>query len=326
MCFAGSSNDELGKILVALASAEPQHHLATSCDCHQLTPGHGLDCATCFHPLTGVSILLIPFSFDFVDALCVATVLGFVCAVSNEFISRGMFVTSSKVAATGSDGSLSPETNQRNSTRQVTSTFRNRPDRLTPIDSGNRTVQTGLSTLESGDFSPTSPFPLQTMGMNGVSRHMPRHKSLPSIPSSWVSMSRLDTEEGSTFEEQEGGKKQPLCILPGRSSPQPPHQLSPNAEDSAQSKPDVEVPQDGRLSFSSKISSTSTRSLSSCLSLGRFRRVKVGSRSKRVWTESVKKIGSDAMQTMEPAQVHWKLALIATVELVLKVVNDQRQK
>lgn len=33
---------------------------------------------------TGISILLIPFSFDFVDALCIATVLGFVCEFGDK--------------------------------------------------------------------------------------------------------------------------------------------------------------------------------------------------------------------------------------------------
>ena len=313
-------------MLVGLASAELQFYIVTSCNYYQLTPRHGLDCASFFHPFTGVSILLIPFSFDFVDALCVATVLGFVCAVSNAFISRGMFATSSKVAVIGSDGSSTPEKNQHNSNRRVTSRFKSTTNRLTPIDSGSCTFQTSLSTLESGGLSPTSPFPLQAMEPNGVFRPMPRHKSLPSIPSSWVSMSRLGTEEGSTLEAQEGGKKKPLCILPGRSSTKPTRQLSCNAEDSAQSKPDVEVPQHSGLSLSSKISSISSKSSPSRSRLGRFRRVKVGSRSRRTTTESITQIGSEALQMVEPANVHWKLALIATVELVLKVVNDQRQK
>lgn len=36
----------------------------------------------------GTSILLIPFSFDFVDSLCLAAVLGFLCEVGNKLIAR----------------------------------------------------------------------------------------------------------------------------------------------------------------------------------------------------------------------------------------------
>jgi len=38
--------------------------------------------------MAGVSILLIPFSFDFVDSLCIATVLGFVCEVGDTILLR----------------------------------------------------------------------------------------------------------------------------------------------------------------------------------------------------------------------------------------------
>lgn len=53
----------------------------------------------------GMSILLIPFSFDFVDALCIATVLGFLCESSHKLgrlwnARRGPGGRGSKVAAT----------------------------------------------------------------------------------------------------------------------------------------------------------------------------------------------------------------------------------
>lgn len=55
---------------------------------------------------TGVSILVIPFSFAFVDALCIATVLGFLCDLSSTFMSmpRG---GGNKVAATDVDDAKS---------------------------------------------------------------------------------------------------------------------------------------------------------------------------------------------------------------------------
>ncbi|CAM9349910.1 unnamed protein product [Ectocarpus sp. 8 AP-2014] len=51
-----------------------------------------------------MSILLIPFSFDFVDAVCIATVLGFLCEAGDKAVVRlGTRVGGNKVAVLAAD-------------------------------------------------------------------------------------------------------------------------------------------------------------------------------------------------------------------------------
>lgn len=271
----------------------------------------------------GVSILLIPFSFDFVDALCVATVLGFVCTVSNKIVLRGLFNKSSKVAVISLGQDVALESSQDNNTRRVSSVSPSRTKGLSTIDDGSSIVRTSSTKKGSEHVSPGSPLPRRVAGLNGLSKHMPRHKSLLSLPVSYTATSRFEDDEA------EGGKEQLFCHLPGRLITQTARQQLPHSKYLGQSSLDAEVSHGDRSSLSSKFNSTSTTA-SSCRSiLGKLRRVKVGARSRRVWTEPVKKSGNEALQTIESANgptVHWKLALVATVELVLKVVNDQSHK
>ena len=277
----------------------------------------------------GVSILLIPFSFDFVDALCVATVLGFVCTVSNKIVLRGLFNKSSKVAVISLGQDVALESSQDNNTRRVSSVSPSRTKGLSTIDDGSSIVRTSSTKKGSEHVSPGSPLPRRVAGLNGLSKHMPRHKSLPSLPVSYTATSRFENEESGTLDEAERGKGQLFCHLPGRLPTQTARQQLPHSKYLGQSSLDAEVSHGDRSSLSSKFNSTSTTA-SSCRSiLGKLRRVKVGARSRRVWTEPVKKGGNEALQTIESANgptVHWKLALVATVELVLKVVNDQSHK
>ena len=271
----------------------------------------------------GVSILLIPFSFDFVDALCVATVLGFVCTVSNKIVLRGLFNKSSKVAVISLGQDVALESSQDNNTRRVSSVSPSRTKGLSTIDDGSSIVRTSPTKKGIERFSPGSPLPRRVARLNGLSKHMPRHKSLLSLPVSYTATSRFEDDEA------EGGKEQLFCHLPGRLITQTARQQLPHLKHLGQSSLDAEVSHGDRSSLSSKFNSTSTTA-SSCRSiLGKLRRVKVGARSRRVWTEPVKKSGNEALQTIESANgptVHWKLALVATVELVLKVVNDQSHK
>jgi len=55
-------------------------------------------------PLPGLSILLIPFSFDFVDALCISTVLGFLCESINRRLWSARCSSNSKVAISATLG------------------------------------------------------------------------------------------------------------------------------------------------------------------------------------------------------------------------------
>lgn len=270
-------------------------------------------------PFAGVSILLIPFSFNFVDALCVAIVLGFICTVSNKIISRGMLAASSKVAVTGTEERLSSEMNLHNKTRRVTSRSLSGTNRLIPIDDGNLITHTSVSKLESGDISTSPSIPFKTPGLKGAFKHVGRHKSLPSMPVSCAATSLRGKEEAGAFEAEEEGKRQPFSLRPGRLSIQAPRQPRSQAG---------EMSDDDSTSKSSKVKSIPSKSSSKRSLLWRIRRVKVGTRSRLKSTESVKTIGShcETPHEAESVNVHWKLALVATVELVLKVVNDQGQK
>lgn len=58
----------------------------------------------CRPHVAGVSILLIPFSSDFVDSLCIAAVLGFLCEVGNKLISvQGRRDSNSRVAVSAGE-------------------------------------------------------------------------------------------------------------------------------------------------------------------------------------------------------------------------------
>ena len=277
---------------------------------------------------TGVSILLIPLSFNFVDSLCVATVLGFACAVSNRIISNGMFATSSKVAVTGSQGISALETNQRNKILRVSSTFPTRGSISSTLEGGSGSIKTSATIPESEEYSPGSSLPLRMPVPKSLSKPMPRHKSLPSMPASWAATSRFDNHQEGKLDAEEGGQGQHFCHVPSHFPTQRPPQQRLKSTYLVPSTLDAEVEHVGRSSISSTLREILEPASSRGSVLSNFRRVKVGTRSSRVRSKLAKSGGINFPQTIESANgatVHWKLALVAAVELVLKVVNDQSQ-
>lgn len=109
------------------------------------------------HLSAGISILLIPFSFDFVDALCIATVLGFLSEVGEMLVLRqGLRDRSNKVAV--------EENYEMKADYEETGSSLG-PVAIQPCSSGERTTQQDSRSIHhagrrSSCFGPTpaSPF------------------------------------------------------------------------------------------------------------------------------------------------------------------------
>lgn len=142
----------------------------------------------------------------------------------------------------------------------------------------------------------------------------------------------FEDKEADQSDAEEGKKRRGFGhLLPCFFSyklPQP----NPDSKGLVQKQMNMEMSHGRHLSFSSVHTSTSRESSSRRSAIGRPRRVKMGTRSRRIGAGTAKPTGMSgrtAPHKTESAHgptVHWKLALIATVELVLKVVNDQRNK
>lgn len=257
-----------------------------------------------------------------------ATVLGFICTISNKIVSRGMCYKNSKVALSLSEENVTPEVKPPNETRQFTSTAGSTTKALSPIDDEKDTGKTKLPSIGGDHCPPGYPWPLGMPGVTDMPHPMIRHQSLPAIPVSWTATSQFKNEEDDI---EVGGGRRRLSHLPDRVARQNTRQSCGQAKDITTSELSTDVSHGDHSSMASTLNSISLSSSSRRSIIRGFRRVKVGSRSKILRTDKVQAVGKDGktpgeIDSENSPTVHWKLALVATVELVLKLVGDQRQQ
>lgn len=142
----------------------------------------------------------------------------------------------------------------------------------------------------------------------------------------------FEDKEADQSDAEEGNKARNFGHLLPRFSSYKLPQPSSDSKGLVQKQMNMEMSHGRHLSFSSVDTSTPRESSSRRSAIGGPQRGKMGTRSRRIGADTAKptgKSGRTAPHKTESAHgptVHWKLALIATVELVLKVVNDHRHK
>ena len=305
--------------------------------------------------LAGVPIILVPFSFDFVDAICVATLLGFVCGFGNHIMSCKTSYKEVKVATSNLEGGVTQDvtTNEYEDHRRPKMTHKGKKRVLRTIGDGDSSNSTSLLRIGSKHSSPGTPLPVRTCGVKGLLLNFTRHKLMPGLPAPlMMDTSQTGKEEANRPEAERQGAKQrnslrlALGIFSGfklrrsRSSNKGLVQSESSvnedlAEDGAekgfpQGQASVEVLHDGRvLSFSTPDSLSVRTSLRQSTSR-EPRHVEVDTPPKlHNLTEAIARIRSDSRWKLSEIgsgngpTVHWKLAVVAAVELALKVMSDQ---
>lgn len=282
--------------------------------------------------LAGIPVILIPFTFDFVDALCMATILGFLCGIGNIIMSQQVLDTNNTVktlqVGVTEDMIQDYETRRSSKTRSTvkqTSTIGDRD-----------TSNPGRSLPRNARGRPPSATtrPLQTRGRKVFLPRFVRHKVLPDNPSSLMVAPQIEKEETKRSEpEQEMKRNTRFRGFDLSSGGKVGRQSRSNITKQMElSEKNVELMNDNHVTPCSASSSRSAKTSSRQSTSGRLRQVDTSTRSKlrivtipieqprtngyRVW-------GSATRDLRNGPTVHWKLALIATLELALKVISDQ---
>lgn len=282
--------------------------------------------------LAGIPVILIPFSFDFVDALCVATILGFLCGIGNRIMSQEVLDANNTVktlqVGVTEDMILDYETRRSSKTRSGVKLMSTIGDR----DTSNP----GRSLPRSARGRPPSVTirPFQTRGRKGLLPMFARHKVLPDNPSSLVAAAQTEKEEMKRSESEQTMKRNTRfrgfgLFSGGKLGRQSRSNITKHMELSEKS---LELMNAKHVTPCSASSSRSAKTSSRQSTSGRLRQVDTSTRSKlRIVTVPIEQPrtngyrvwGSTTKDLRNGPTVHWKLALIATLELALKVISDQ---
>lgn len=279
--------------------------------------------------LAGIPVILIPFSFDFVDALCVATILGFLCGIGNTLMSRNGLDAGNTVKKI--QVGITEDMIQGYKTR-CSSIARSKERKLSNIGDTSTSTQRNLPRIASATLPSGTKVPIETRGRKGWLKVFARHKVLPDKISSSAVTPQPKKQETRRFEVEEDRKTTTglRCFDLCKSRRQPPFDTT--ANDLGTSESNVELDIANRVLPYSASSSFSRNTSFQRSTPRELRQVDSSTRSKlRIVTVPIeqprkggyRKRESSTTELGNGQSVHWKLALIATAELALKVLSDQ---
>ena len=259
-----------------------------------------------------------------------ATVVGFLCGIGNEMMSRKVLDTNRwmKTLEVGVTQDMIQDYETRRSSIAMS-----RAKLLSTIGDGNTSTTRSLPGGESGESPPEATMPLQTRGRKGLRPTCGRHKLLPGTSSSPVATPQTEKEETKHPEEEQETKRDTwFSVFDLFSGCKPRQSRSHATADLALIEKNVELHNANRVLPCSKSTSHSAKTSSRPSTPGGFRQVDAGTRSKlRRVTVPIgeprsgrgREWGSSERQFVNGPSVHWKLALVAALELALKAISDQ---
>lgn len=271
--------------------------------------------------MPGISILLIPLSSDFVDALCIATVLGFLSEAGTKWLSR-YGTRDNKVSATA-DYKPHPQRhlgNTQNATLETRTVPAKRQGNL------SSSCELGLSATSSKKSAPFN----TTAGLSGA-----RFAGLPPGEKSWGGPKTITASDkplpassgrGAVLFRQDTPKPSRTIPKTIRTPPFPFHELG---EIAPRGRP-------GSMpSLPASVAEPSSKLTSRPIDIFPQTAALVKGDSDMSGSEVKESDGGGAVdktttyqlesQEDEHRSVHWGLALVTSLELVLTVIRDQTQ-
>lgn len=272
-------------------------------------------------------VLLVPFSYDFEDAICVATLLGFVCGIGNKAMSRKM-PEISNVGVSNLEVGVTRDMIMDYEAQRRPSLTRSKANVLSTIGDGNSSSPTSLPDNDDSNHITELSLPLQTQGRKGLLPTFTRHKVLPDIP--LIATPKIDKEELKRSDSEPEMKRKRLERIVYIFSGCKPRQSRSFTKDLALSESSAELPLDSHVQSCRTLTSLSAMGSSKQYTSGGIPQVDAGPQSKLhrmtvpiQGTTNYRQWNSGEIESGNLPSVHWKLALVATLELALKVLVDQ---